>query len=305
MIDERLRIDIENRLARLRKLEKKYWGLRDAFIAVFRETREKRLEDEMRDLRRGIGNSLIGAFSTDSSNKLVRHCNSIIDAANGLVSSYVESPVDENPFSYSDVEAHMRAVASGDTNERKVWFSRYLGLFSGLELDAGWRMGAIDQGDGHGGNTKVFLTDDNGHFCTNIFEHIHLADDRDESLINVALLNHLVGQLRLKWHALYNRSWFVTDVKKFFDEYSFYGSDCDGQLLMCHFAKKYIDYTYLYEFDFSPRVLHEGSTAIVRYVTFSPYGGFGEDLIAISHQNLQKLDKRSRNIIKYDCQIRF
>ena len=141
MIDKRLLTDIENRLARLQKLDKKYWGLRNAVIAMFREKREKRLEEEMRDLRRDIGASLIEAFPTDSSNGLVRHCNGIFDAVKGLVSSFVESPVDESPFSYSDVEAHMRAVAPGDTSERKAWFSRFLSLFTGLELDSGWRMG--------------------------------------------------------------------------------------------------------------------------------------------------------------------
>ena len=94
-------------------------------------------------------------------------------------------------------------------------------------------------------------------------------------------------------------------MRKFFDEYSFYGSDSDGRLLMCRFAQEYSGYMYIYEYDFSPRVLREGSTAIVRYVTFSPFGGFNEHEMIIPNQNLRTLDKRRRNILKYDCQIRF
>lgn len=174
----------------------------------------------------------------------------------------------------------MAAVVREDTDERKSWFARFLGLFPGLELEPGWRLTGFEEGDSESGFKTFFLTDDNGRFCEDVRERMRLVGDPAIATLDIVLLDYIASQFKLKRPALHKLKWLVTGLKKFLVGHGPFSPNSDDGDSLFDLFEKGMDFAALIAFDYLPRVeLNADGSAVVRYVTFSPSNGFEEVVV--------------------------
>ena len=237
------------------------------------------LPAELREKERDrIETLMILALSDDPENDLSRHCDAVMDGLVKLAACYVSSTVVEE--NYQDRAEYMAAVAHGDTDERRSWFSRFLKLFPGLELELGWRLTCIEEGDSENGFKTLFLTDGKGSFCEDIRERMRLVGNPAIATLDIVLLDYIVSQFKLKRPALHKLKWLVTGLKKFLVGHGPFSPNSDGGDSLFGVLEKGVDFASLAAFDYLPRVeLNADGSAVVRYVTFSPLSGFAETVM--------------------------
>ena len=252
----------------------------DERIRLYRE-----LPAELRKKERDrIETLMILALGDDPEDELSWHCDAVMDGLIKLAACYV--PPTGGGESHEDRAAQMAAVAREDTDERKSWFARFIGLFPGLELEPGWRLTGFEEGDSESGFKTFFLTDDKGRFCEDVRERMRLVGDPAIAALDIVLLDHLVGQFKLKRPALHKLKWLVTGLKKFLVGNGPFSPSSDGGDSLFGLFEKGMDFATLAAYDYLPRVeLNADESVIVRYVTFSPLNGF-EETVMKCHQHL-------------------
>lgn len=243
----------------------------DERLRAYRE-----LPTELREKERDrIVTLMILALSDDPENDLSRHCDAVMDGLVKLAACYVSSTVVEGD--YQNRAEYMAAVAHSDTGKRKSWFARFLKLFPGLELEPGWRLTCIEEGDSENGFKTLLLTDGKGSFCDDIRERMRLVGEPAIATLDIVLLDYVASQFKLKRPALHKLKWLVTGLKKFLVGHGPFSPNSDGDDSLFGLFEKGMDFASLAAFDYLPRVeLNADGSAVVRYVTFSPSNGFEE-----------------------------
>ena len=239
----------------------------------------RKLPTELREKERDrIETLMILALSDDPENDLSRHCDAVMDGLVKLAACYVSSTVVEE--NYQDRAEYMAAVAHGDTGKRKSWFARFLKLFPGLELEPGWRLTCLEEGDSENGFKTLLLTDGKGSFCDDIRERMRLVGDPAIATLDIVLLDYIASQFKLKRPALLKLKWLVTGLKKFLVGHGPFSPNSDDGDSLFDLFEKGMDFAALIAFDYLPRVeLNADGSAVVRYVTFSPSNGFEEVVV--------------------------
>lgn len=237
------------------------------------------LPAELREKERDrIATLMILALGDDPADELSRHCDAVMDGLVKLAACYVPSTVVEED--YQDRAEYMAAVAHDDTCKRKSWFSRFLKLFPGLELEPGWRLSCLEEGDSENGFKTLFLADGKGSFCDDIRERMRLVGDPAIATLDIVLLDYVAGQFKLKRPALHKLKWLVTGLKKFLVGHGPFSPNSDGGDSLFGLFEKGMDFASLAAFDCLPRVeLNADGSAVVRYMTFSPANGFEETVM--------------------------
>ena len=246
----------------------------------------RELPTELREKERDrIVTLMILALSDDPENDLSRHCDAVMDGLVKLAACYVSSTVVEGD--YQNRAEYMAAVAHSDTGKRKSWFARFLKLFPGLELEPGWRLTCLEEGDSENGFKTLLLTDGKGSFCDDIRERMRLVGDPAIATLDIVLLDYIASQFKLKRPALHKLKWLVTGLKKFLVGHGPFSPNSDGGDSLFGVLEKGVDFASLAAFDYLPRVeLNADGSAVVRYVTFSPLSGFAETVMTRGGKNV-------------------
>lgn len=123
-------------------------------------------------------------------------------------------------------------------------------------------------------------------------------DKTPESYFEFVTLAFLGDQFYLWWHALYN------DAKVLCDSSDISYVEEDMALFSLEFPQDIKDR--IEQIDFSPIVLMNETTVTVRFVTFTKWGGFFENVYVMDKENpLQLQDVQFNPLIPYDCGINF
>lgn len=224
---------------------------------------------------------MILALGDDPENELSRHCDAVMDGLMKLAACYVPSTVGKKAC--KNRSGHMAAVARADSAKRKSWFARFRKLFSGLELEPGWRLTCLEEGDSESRFKTFFLADNKGTVCEDVRERMRLVGDLSIAALDVVLLDYLVSQFKLKRPAMHKLKWLVTGLKKFLVGHGPFAPNSDGGDSLFGLFEKGIDFASLATYDYLPRVeLNADGSAVVRYVTFSPLEGFAETVMSRS-----------------------
>lgn len=123
-------------------------------------------------------------------------------------------------------------------------------------------------------------------------------DKTPESYFEFVTLAFLGDQFYLWWHGLYNDSIILCDPS----DMQYVDAEMKG--FDIEFPQNVIDR--IEEIDFSPVVIIGDSDVTVRFVTFTKWGGFFENVYVMDKENpMQLLDVKFNPLIEYDCGISF
>jgi hypothetical protein len=123
-------------------------------------------------------------------------------------------------------------------------------------------------------------------------------DKTPESYFEFVTLAFLGDQFYLWWHGLYN------DAKILCDHSDLSVVDEDMAGFDLEFPKDVKDR--IEKIDFTPVVLVDETTVTVRFVTFTKWGGFFENVYVMDKENpMQLQDVQFNPLIEYDCGINF
>lgn len=123
-------------------------------------------------------------------------------------------------------------------------------------------------------------------------------DKSTESYFEFVTLAFLGNQFYLWWHALYNDAKILCDVGDI--------SYVDEEMASfdIEFPQDITDR--IEQIDFTPVVLVDDTSVTVRFVTFTKWGGFFENVYVMDKENpSQLLDVQFNPLIEYDCGISF
>lgn len=128
-------------------------------------------------------------------------------------------------------------------------------------------------------------------------EQIHI-DETPESYFEFVTLAFLGDQFYLWWHGLYNDSMVLCDPS----DMQYVDAEMKGfDIEFPQDVKDRIE-----KIDFSPVVIVGESDVTVRFVTFTKWGGFFENVYVMDKENpMQLLDVQFNPLIEYDCGISF
>lgn len=125
------------------------------------------------------------------------------------------------------------------------------------------------------------------------------ADGSDESYFEYVTLAMLGGQFRLFWHGLYNdykimcQTSDIEDIRS--DLQDLFDEDLPEDII-----------TRAEEIDFTPIVKVDGDKVVLRYVSFTKWGGFFEEIYTIDKNDPYHIIDYSYNtLIHYDCGVLF
>jgi hypothetical protein len=123
-------------------------------------------------------------------------------------------------------------------------------------------------------------------------------DKTPESYFEFVTLAFLGDQFYLWWHALYNDAIILCDPS----DIQFVDAEMKGfELEFPQDVKDRIE-----DIDFSPIVTVDETSVTVRFVTFTKWGGFFENVYVMDKNNpMQLLDVKFNPLIEYDCGISF
>jgi hypothetical protein len=123
-------------------------------------------------------------------------------------------------------------------------------------------------------------------------------DKKPESYFEFVTLAFLGDQFYLWWHALYN------DAKILCDSSDMQYVDAEMKGFDIEFPQDVKDR--VSEIDFSPVVIVDENSVTVRYITFTKWGGFFENVYVMDKDYpMQLLDVKFNPLIEYDCGISF
>lgn len=123
-------------------------------------------------------------------------------------------------------------------------------------------------------------------------------DKTPESYFEFVTLAFLGDQFYLWWHGLYNDSIILCDPS----DMQYVDAEMKG--FDIEFPQNVTDR--IEEIDFSPVVIVGDSDVTVRFVTFTKWGGFFENVYVMDKENpMQLLDVKFNPLIEYDCGISF
>jgi hypothetical protein len=123
-------------------------------------------------------------------------------------------------------------------------------------------------------------------------------DETPESYFEFVTLAFLGDQFYLFWHGLYNDSIILCDA----GDMQFVDAEMQGfEIEFPQDVKDRID-----KIDYSPAVVVEGNEVTVRFVTFTKWGGFFENVYVMDKNDpLHLIDVIFNLLIEYDCGIFF
>jgi hypothetical protein len=123
-------------------------------------------------------------------------------------------------------------------------------------------------------------------------------DKKPESYFEFVTMAFLGDQFYLWWHSLYNDAKILCDLS----DIQYVDAEMKGfDIEFPQDVKDRID-----KIDFSPVVIVDENSVTVRYVTFTKWGGFFENVYIMNKDNpMQLLDVKFNPLIEYDCGISF
>lgn len=123
-------------------------------------------------------------------------------------------------------------------------------------------------------------------------------DQTPESYFEFVTLAFLGDQFYLFWHGLYNDSKILCDLTDI--QYV----EAEMESFELEFPREVKDK--IEQIDFRPTVIIDENSVTVRYVTFTKWGGFFENVYVMDKENpMQLLDVKFNPLIEYDCGISF
>lgn len=123
-------------------------------------------------------------------------------------------------------------------------------------------------------------------------------DKTPESYFEFVTLAFLGDQFYLFWHGLYN------DLKILCDPSDIQSVDAEMKDFEIEFPQDVRDR--IEQIDFSPVVVIDENSVVVRYVTFTKWGGFFENVYTLGKDPpMRLLDVKFNPLIEYDCGISF
>lgn len=124
------------------------------------------------------------------------------------------------------------------------------------------------------------------------------VDQTPQSYFQFITLVYLGGQVRLYWHGLYNDTKILCDSS----DLTYVQTDMDN------FGFKFPENITqaIPKIDFTPEIIMDEETVTVRFVTFSKWGGFNENIYTLLKKDPYQVFWSSDDpIIEYDCGARF
>jgi hypothetical protein len=200
----------------------------------------------------------------------------------------------------------------------------YFGVLTHLSAEPGWVIDYLYQVNGMGGSPFVYArpadhapytsfdeyaaATDEGQagatgerdYSRDYLGHIRIDDTREGYFQFVALM--MMGdQFYLLWHAGYNDRAIVADKEALEKTISAAGSAFENSDLPANVQER------ARQLDLTPAVAFpDDSTAIVRVVTFTMWGGFIETAYTISRRFPHTiLGQEAKILIEYDCGVQF
>lgn len=220
---------------------------------------------------------------------------------------------------------HFRAEDFAEVvrNEDDFDVNTYFTVLTHLSMEPGWVVDYLYRMRGMGGSPFVHARPADQGPYTSVEEYVaataggaapdakrdysreYLAhikvDDTREGYFQFVSLMIMGGQFYLDWHAAYNDTTLVCDQEALEATMKAAGSafESDGLPGDVQKAARRLDLT--------PTVtLLDDSTAVVRVVTFSKWGGFIESRYTVSRQFPHSiLDEVHTTLVEYDCGVQF
>jgi hypothetical protein len=203
------------------------------------------------------------------------------------------------------IDYHGDVVRNEDDFDVNVYF----GALTHLSMEPGYVLDYLYQMDGLGGAPFIYARPvdrmpyaslDEYADSRDYLSHIKTDDTREAYFQFVALMI-MDGQFYLYWHAAYNDTTIVCEKDSLERTMSAAGSAFGGSGLPTSVQSQ------ARKLDLTPTVeFPDDSTAIVRVVTFSKWGGFAESRYAVSRRFPHTLVRETaKTMIEYDCGVQF
>jgi hypothetical protein len=196
----------------------------------------------------------------------------------------------------------------------------YFGVLTHLSVEPGWVIDYLYRMDGMGGKPFVYArpvdhepyasfdeyaatageNTDTRDYAHEYLDHIRTDDTRDGYFQLVALMI-MADQFYLYWHAGYDDTTIVGDKEALEKTMVAAGTAFEGTGLPKDVQKR------ARKLDLTPTVAFpDASTAVVRVMTFSMWGGFAESKYTFSRQYPHAMvSKETKILIEYDCGVQF
>ncbi len=196
----------------------------------------------------------------------------------------------------------------------------YFGVLTHLSVEPGWVIDYLYQADGMGGRPFIYARPADrapyasfdeyaatagGNADTYDYPHEYLnhirTDDTREGYFQFVALMMTGEQFYLSWHAGYNDDTIVGDKEALEKTMTAAESAFEDTEIPSSVKKQ------ARELDLTPTVgFPDESTAVVRLITFSKWGGFTESKYTISRQYPHgKLAEETKVLVEYDCGVMF
>lgn len=128
-------------------------------------------------------------------------------------------------------------------------------------------------------------------------------DQSPESYFEFAVLSIVGNQFLLNWHGMYNDKRVLCDTSDLSYIYQEMDAWSDENFKM-EFSDDQIKK--IEKLDFNPSVVVNDDSVIVRFLTFTKWGGFFENVYTMDPQDpFNLIDAKFNPIIEYDCGISF
>jgi hypothetical protein len=227
--------------------------------------------------------------------------------------------------SSGDIPAHFRNGQGDIVRDQSDYdVNACFAVLTHLSVEPGYVVDYLYEMEGIGGSPFVYarpadrapyasvdeyaaLTPDEGRSATGerdysreYLNHVEIDDTR-EGYFEFVALSLLGDQFYLYWHAGYNDTTVICDETKLERVMSAAGAEFGGNGLPADVQSQ------ARRIDLAPTVVFpDGSTAVVRLVTFTMWGGFIERKYTISRQFPHAiLDEASTTLVEYDCGVMF
>jgi len=204
--------------------------------------------------------------------------------------------------------------------------NRYFNVLTHIKLAEGYKLDYIYSANEMGGrpllyarrsNTEPFQSYDEflasfgegeadvGSFITENHRYDYLSQIRlaktPESYFDLIALAFLGDQFYLYWHGLYNDEQILcdpSDLKYVHADMQYFRDD--------GIELRPVELDKIEDIDFKPVVILGEDTVTVRFVSFTKWGGFYENVYLMEKDNpLQVLDVQHNPLVEYDCGMRF
>jgi len=200
----------------------------------------------------------------------------------------------------------------------------YFDVLTHLKMEPGYVLDYIYFGDSVGGKPLIYarkadaapfktydellesfgekVTDERSYKLLNhAFDFLYKVqiDNTPESYLEYVFLAFLGDQFYLNWHAAYSDQIVLcsADSMKYVDqEMEGFGQEFPEEVAAG-----------ISIIDFTPRLLDDGNIITIRFVTFSKWGGFYENVYKIDKEKgpVDPVDVQWNHLIEYDCGIKF